>query len=323
MDILTLIRSITLLLLFCVFIPASDSHAAGKLVAALLTCDLPRYREAHKAFVKALVLKGYDQSNVEVITQTPNPDLISWSNSIRKFSAIGADVIVAYGTSATLAALRESHDIPVVFADVYGPVETGVAKSMTSSGGNIAGISSKVPLVTLIRTAMELKPIKSLGVVCATREEGSLVQLKEARRIAAQSGVKLVEANLGSAAGFDASLAALFAARVDCIYVTECTAGGRNFEKIVHRAGEQKIPVISQMPGAAQKGAILSLEADPVEQGQAAAEYVARILAGKKASQLPMVTPKRVDLIVNLKAAKSLDLNVPFPVLTAATRVLK
>ena len=309
--------------MLCAFIPASDSRAAGKLVAALLTCDLPRYREAHKSFVKALVLKGYDQSNVEVITQTPNPDLISWSNSIRKFSAIGADVIVAYGTSATLAALRESRDIPIVFADVYGPVETGVAKSMTSSGRNIAGISSKVPLVTLIRTAMELKPIKSLGVVCATREEGSLVQLKEARKITAQAGVTLVEANLTSVAGFDASLASLFATRVDCIYVTECTAGGRNFEKIVHRANELKIPVISQMPGAAQKGAILSLEADPVEQGQAAAEYVARILAGKKASQLPVVTPKRIDLIVNLKAAKSLDLNVPFPVLAAATRVLK
>ena len=309
--------------MLCAFIPASDSRAAGKLVAALLTCDLPRYREAHKSFVKALVLKGYDQSNIEVITQTPNPDPISWSNSIRKFNAIGADVIIAYGTSATLAALRENNDIPIVYADVYGPVETGVAKSMASSGRNIAGVSSKVPLVTLIKTAMELKPIRSLGVVCATREEGSLVQLKEARRIAAQSGLTLVEANLTGLARLDAALASLFAARVDCIYVSECTAGGRGFEKIVHRAGELKIPVISQMPGAAQKGAVISLEADPVEQGQAAADYVARILAGKKASQLPVVTPKRVDLIVNLKAAKSLDLHVPFPVLSAATRVLK
>ena len=309
--------------MLCAFLPASDSRAAGKLIAALLTCDLPRYREAHKSFVKALVLKGYDQSNIEVITQTPNPDAISWSNSIRKFNAIGADVIVAYGTSATLAALRETSDIPVVYADVYGPVETGVAKSMDSSGRNIAGISSKVPLVTLIKTAMELKPIRSLGVVCATREEGSLLQLREVRRIAAQAGVTLVETNLTGLAGLDAALASLFAARVDCIYVSECTAGSRGFEKIVHRAGELKIPVISQMPGAALKGAVLSLEADPVEQGQVAADYVARILAGKKAAQLPVATPKRVDLIVNLKAAKSLDLHVPFPVLSAATRVLK
>lgn len=269
------------------------------------------------------MLKGYDQSNVEVITQTPNPDLISWSNSIRKFNAIGADVIVAYGTSATLAAMREGHDIPVVFADVYGPVETGVAKSMASSGRNAAGVSSKVPLVTLVKTAMEMRPIRSLGIVCATREEGALVQLKEARSIAAQSGITLVEGNITPSTGVDAVLASLLAARVDCIYVTECTAGCRAFEKIVHRAGELKIPVISQMPGAAQKGAVISLEADPAEQGQAAAEYVARILSGKRASQLPVATPKRVDLIVNLKAAKAMEINVPFPVLSAATRVLK
>lgn len=318
-----MIRSILLFLSLCLALPASDSRAAGKLVAALLTCDLPRYRDAHKAFVKALVQKGYDQSNVEVITQTPNPDLISWSNSIRKFNAIGADVIVAYGTSATLAALREVQDIPVVYADVYGPVETGVAKSMTSSGRNVAGVSSKVPLVTLIKTAMDLRPIKTLGIICASREEGALVQLKEARKVAAQAGVVLVEANVATPAALDSGLATLFATRVDCIYVTECTAGSRSFEKIVHRAGELKIPVISQMPGAAHKGALISLEADPVEQGQLAADYVARILSGKKAALLPVATPKKVDLIVNLKAARLLDLNVPFPVLSAATRVLK
>lgn len=303
--------------------PASECRAAGKLVAALLTCDLPRYRDAHKSFMKALVLKGYDQSNLEVITQVPNPDAISWANSIRKFNAIGADVIITYGAPATLAALREANDIPVIFVDVYGPVETGIAKNMHASGRNTAGMSSKVPLVTLIKTAMELKPIRALGVIYNPREEGSLVQLKEARRIAAQSGLSLTEVSLTGAGGTDAALAILFAAKVDCIYISECTAGSRGFEKIVHRAAELKIPVISQMPGAAQKGAVLSLEADPVEQGQIAADYAARILAGKRASQLPVVTPKRVDLIVNLKMAKTLELNVPFPVLTAATRVLK
>ncbi|WP_224983435.1 ABC transporter substrate-binding protein [Geomonas agri] len=309
--------------MLCAVIPAADSRAAGKLVAALLTCDLPRYREAHKAFVKALVQKGYDQSNVEVITQTPNPDLISWSNSVRKFNAIGADVIVTYGTSASLAALREAQDIPVVFADVYGPVETGIAKSMTSSGRNAAGVSSKVPLVTLIKAAMQVKQIKTLGIISANREEGALAQLKEARKVAAQSGVVLVETNVASPTALDAALATLFATRVDCVYVTECTAGCRSFEKIVHRCNELKIPVISQMPGAAHKGALVSLEADPVEQGQLAADYVARILSGKKASHLPVITPKRVDLVVNLKAARLLELNVPFPVLTNATRVLK
>jgi len=273
--------------------------------------------------MKELVLKGYDQGNVEVITQTPNPDPISWSNSIRKFNAIGADLVVTYGAPATQAALRELNNIPIVFADVYGPVETGIARGMQSTGRNMAGVSSKIPLVTLIRTAMELKPIRTLGVLYSAREEGSLVQLRELRRITTPSGVILAEVNLVGAAGLDAALATLLSARVDCIYVSECTAGSRSFEKIVHRAGELKIPVLSQMPGAAQKGALISMEADPSEQGQIAADYAARILGGMKASQLPVATPKRVGLIVNLKAARALELQVPFPVLSAATRVLK
>ncbi|WP_414652435.1 ABC transporter substrate-binding protein [Geomonas sp.] len=312
-----------MLLALSAVIPASDTRAAGKLIAAILTCDLPRYREAHRAFMKALVQKGYDQSNVEVITQTPNPDPISWANSIRKFNAIGADLIVAYGAPATLTALHERVEIPVVFADVYGPVETGVVRSMTSTGHNMTGISSKVPLVTLIKTMAELKPMTTLGVIYSAKEEGSLAQLKEVRRIAAGTGTILVDVNLGSPSGIDTVLATLFSTKVDCIFVTECTSGSRGFEKIVHRASELKIPVISLIPGSAQKGALVSLEADPVEQGQMAADYAARILGGKKASQLPVATPKRVDLVINLKMAKALDLHVPFPVLTAATRVVK
>ena len=301
----------------------ADSRAGVKLIGALLTCDIPRYREAHKAFMKALVARGYDQNSVEVITQTPNPDPISWANSIRKFNAIGADIIISYGAPATLSALREANDIPIVFADVYGPVESGVARSVPFTGHNMTGVSSKVPLVTLIKTALELKPVHQLGVVYTGREEGSLVQLRELRRIALQLGIALVEVNLAGASGLDAALATMFAAKVDCIYVSECAAGSRGFEKIVHRAGELKIPVLSQMPGAALKGALISLEADPSEQGQVAADYAARILGGKKASTLAVATPKKVELIVNLKAARAFDLQVPFPVLTAATRVLK
>jgi len=129
--------------------------------------------------------------------------------------------------------------------------------------------------------------------------------------------------SVSTAASLDQGLATLLAAKVDYIYVSECTAGCRGFDKIVHRAAEQKIPVITLMPGGAAKGALISLEADPIEQGQLAADYAARILSGKKANHLPVVTPKKVELIVNLKIAKALELHVPFPVLSAATKVLK
>src|SRR5262245_37058373 len=69
---------------------AVPAHAAGKLVTAVLSSDTARYRDAHRAFVKTLAQNGYDQNNIEIIMQRPNPDPISWANSVRKVMAIGA-----------------------------------------------------------------------------------------------------------------------------------------------------------------------------------------------------------------------------------------
>jgi putative ABC transport system substrate-binding protein len=299
------------------------AQAANKVVAAVLSSDLPRYRDAHRAFVKALSQKGYDQSVIDIVTQNPNPDPISWSNSIRKFGAIGADIIITYGAPVTQAAMREPVDIPIVFVDVYGPVESGISRSMQTSGGKITGISSKVPLITLFKTVIDLKPIRTVGVIYSSREIGSVVQLKEAKRVAAQLGLAVVEVNVSSPTGIDNAFDSLVAANVDCIYVSECSSGSRSFERIAHKSNELKLPVISQMPGAAARGALVSLEIDPVEQGQVAAEYAARILGGKKPSLIPIASPKKIELIINIKAAKLIDIIVPFPVLSAATKILK
>ena len=313
----------TLLLAFIVLFTMSlPAHAAGKLIAAVLTSDLPRYHDAHRAFVKTLAQKGYDQNNTEIILQSPNPDPISWANSIRKFKAIGANVIVTYGAPVTLAALRESLDIPVLFVDVYGPVETGISRSLSMTGRNFTGISSKVPMTTLIRTYQEIKPIKTLGVIYNGREVGSVVQLKEIKRIAAQQGFGVVEANVSSPATLDDAINSLLR-QVDSIFVSEGSAGARALEKILHRATAGKVPVISLIPDASEKGALVALEANPAEQGQMAGEYVVRILGGRKPAQMPIGTPKKVELVINLKSARLLGLNVPFQALSAASRVIK
>ncbi|MCM2359290.1 MAG: ABC transporter substrate-binding protein [Geobacteraceae bacterium] len=305
-----------------VLICAVPSHAAGKLVAAVLTTDIHRYRDAHRAFVRTLAQKGYDQSNTEIILQTPNPDLISWANTIRKFEALGADIIVTYGAPVTLAAMRETRETPIVFVDVYGPVETGISRSMTMTGKNLCGVSSKVPMITLVKTLQEFREVRNMGVIYSSREAGSQVQLQELKRVAAQLGFAVVDANISSPAGLDSALSSMLS-RVDSLYVSECAVGSRLFEKIVARANSHKVPVISQMPDASEKGALVALEVSPAEQGQLAGESAVKVLNGAKPGQLPIVTPKKIELIINMRAAKALDLHVPFQGLSAATKILK
>jgi len=310
------------MLLVTVAYPVSLARSSTIIVAAVLSSDLPRYRNAHRAFVRALAIKGYDQDAVEIITQVPNPDPISWSNAIRKFNAIGANIIVAYGAPAALAAVQESHDIPIVFVDVYAPLEAGIAKSLSTPGANATGISSKVPLITLVRTAMEFKAFRQIGVLYSSREIGSVVQLKEMKRIAVQQGFSVFEANVPSAAVLDSALSSMIS-QVDCIYITEASVVGRNLDKVIRRALDNKIPVISQVPDSGEKGALVSLEAHPAELGQQAADCAVRILGGKKPSLMPISPPKKVDLFINMKTARALDLHVPLKVLNLATRVIK
>lgn len=310
-----------LALALVLMVPLS-SHAAGRLVAAVLTCDLARYREAHRAFVKTLSQKGYDQSNIDIIVQVPNPDPISWANSVRKFKGLGADLIVTYGAPATLAAMRESVDIPIVFVDVYGPIEIGISRSMSMTGNNLAGVSSKTSMLNLMKTSREIKPFKSLGVIYNSREAGSVVQMKEIKRIAAQLGFSVIEGNASSSATLDGALNSLLP-QVDWIYVSEGSVGVQAMEKIVQRAITAKVPVISQLPEAVDKGALLALGANTAEQGQLAGECAVKILSGKKPGQLAISTPKKIELHVNLRSAKQLDLIVPSQIVGAANRVIR
>ena len=311
-----------LMVVVMVMVFAVPVRAEKKLVAAVFTSDVSRYREAHRSFVRTLSQRGYDPGVLDVILQTPNPDPVSWANTIRKFQALRADIIITYGAPVTLAAMREIQDIPIVFVDVYGPVETGVSRSMSMTGRNLSGVSSKVPLVTLIKTMQEFKPIRNLGVIYNSREAGSLVQFQEMKRIAAQQGFAVIDANLMFPSGLEPAVISM-ASRVDCIYISECSIGSRMFEKVVAIANTYKIPVISQMPGASEKGALVALEVSPVEQGQLAGECAVMILGGGKPGSIPIVTPKKPELIINMKAAKALELHVPFQGLTAATKILK
>lgn len=317
---LTIVR-LLLLVIFAVS-GAVPSFAGKKLVAAVLTSDIQRYREAHSALVRTLAQKGYDQSTTEIIVQTPNPDPISWANTIRKFEAVRVNVIITYGAPITLVAMRESQGTPIIFVDVYGPVETGISRSMSLSGKNLSGVSSKVPMITLVKTIQEFKHIRSMGVIYNSREAGSLVQFKELKRIAAHYGFAVNDANISFPSGLEAALNSLLP-KVDCLYISECSIGSRLFEKIVAKANGYKVPVISQMPDSAEKGALVSLEVNPAEQGQLAAEYVVKILNGVHPGQLSIGTPKKIELIINMRAAKALDLHVPFQGLSAATKILK
>lgn len=310
-----------LILLTGVF--GTPAAAADKFVAVVITGDLPRYQTAHEAFLKILKAGGLTKDKVDIYVQTPNPDPMSWANSIRKAVGVGADLIVTYGAPATLVAKREARSIPILFADVYDPVGLGLVKDLAVPGGDLSGVSNKTPIETLLRTYVEVYKGKRLGALFSPQDQGSVLQVEDLEGAAPKFGLSVVRAGVQSVSQIPAVCQKLVG-EVDGLFVSDSALLALDLPAIVGLAAKHRVPIITQVPGMAEMGALLTLEADPAEQGQLPGVHALQILgAGQKALALPIRTPKKVSLVINLKTARDLNLTVPFQALSNATRVIK
>lgn len=299
-----------------------SSEAEEQFVAVIVSGDLPRYRTAHTAFMERLHQGGLMDGRVKVYVQTPNPDPLSLANSVRKAVAVGADLIVTYGAPATLVAKKESRGIPILFADVYDPVGLGIVKSLGAPGGEISGVSGKTPLATLIKIFVEVRPVREMGVLYSSDDKSSVYQVEELEHLAAQYGFALVKKDVTNPKTLPAALSA-FSGKVDSLFVAESAILCLGLKKIVDHSMQNNLPVGSQIPGLSDLGGLITLETDPAEQGELAGTYALQILTGTQAHTLPIRTPKKVSLVINLQSARKMHLTISFQALSMATRVIK
>jgi putative ABC transport system substrate-binding protein len=301
---------LTIVLVSC----TATAGAADKIVGVIMSGNIGYYQEMHKAFVGTLAKEGFDYRKVDTVLQMPSPDMMSWTNSARKLVVADVNVLVTYGAPAALASIKETKDIQIVYAGVYDPSAVGVvAKNMT-------GISSKVPMTSLLKYLKKITPFAKLAIVYNESEPDSMKQVEELVQLESQYGFQTVKMPIKKV---DDARKLTFAGKVDAVLISVSAAANEAIDSIVKSAHETKIPTVSQTGGSAEKGVILTLAASPVEQGEAAARIVARLLKGEKSASIPPQVPKLVELVLNLKEANVMGLKVPIDLLTDATKVIK
>ncbi|MDD2367231.1 MAG: ABC transporter substrate-binding protein [Desulfuromonadaceae bacterium] len=292
---------------------SAPAHSSATTIFAIMSSDQPRYREAHRSFAKSIAVHGYTSPDTQIILHTPDSEQSSWNSEIHKLNRSKPDLIMAYGAPAALVAVREAIGIPVVSVDFF-------ASDKKVRG--LCGVSSRVSMVTLLNTLKKIRQVNRFGILYSPDEAGSLQQRDDIRKSADQLGVTLLEASAASSATLDSELNRLLA-KTDAIIVTEGGLFAKQFDQIIARATAKNIPVASTMPDAADRGALISLEVNPREQGYLAAEMAARVLEGAQTDHLPLIHPNRIDLVINMRHAKKIGIEIPFPVLQKATRLIK
>jgi len=307
-------RRLNWLLTFALMYCTATAEAADKTLGVIMSGNVGYYQEVHKTFVGTLAKEGFDFRKIDTVLQMPSPDPMSWTNSARKLVVADVNVLVTYGAAAALASIKETKDIPLVYAGVYDPASVGV------SARNVTGISSKVPMTSLLKYLKKITPFTKLAIVYNESEPDSMKQADELVQLESQYGFQTVRMPIKKV---DDARKLVFAGKADAVLISVSAAANEAIDTIVKTAHGTKIPTISQTGGSAEKGVILTLAASPVEQGEAAAHIVARLLKGESPASIPPQVPRLVELVLNLKEATDMGIKVPIDLLTDATKVIK
>jgi len=303
---LIMMRKLIAIIFFLVILCIQGHSVAAQTIGVIMTGDIQYYQNIHKAF-----LDNANQQGIKMIVQKPMPDPMSWTNSVRKLITLGSDVIIAYGAPATLMAMKLTSDIPIVFAGVYNP------KAMNMLGKNATGISATVPVKTMLKNLSSIANKSKLGIVLSKAEKDSILQTKAIKKTESKYGYKSVLFNVSKKTNTDKMKG------LDVILLTTCSAGMMNIQKVIEVARINKIPTASLIGGAEDAGVVLTISANPVEQGQKLAGIVKRVIGGAKPSNIPVMHPEKFDLCVNLKAAKAIGVDIPPELLKLATRIIE
>ena len=245
----------------------------------------------------------------------------------RDLVARKVDVIVAAsGDPPALAAKQATDTIPIVFTSVTDPVATGLVASLAHPGGNLTGFAFQV--VSLGPKRLELLS----EIVSGTRHFALLVntgqpyaerQTRAAQDAAHDKGLQLDVLGAGSEAEIDAAFAALTQLRAGGLVVATDPFFTSRLEQLVAAAARRSVAAVYYLRRFAATGGLMSYGPDFPDLYRAAGLYVGRILNGEMPKNLPVQQPDKFELVINLKTAKALGLNLPQSLLARADEVIE
>jgi putative ABC transport system substrate-binding protein len=277
-------------------------------------------------FARSLQALGWtDGRNMRIDTR--------WSTAgvdTRKYAAelaaLPSDVVLANGTEAVGPLQAATRTIPIVFVLVPDPVGQGFVDSLARPGGNVTGF-------TLYEFGMggkwlqllkEIAPrVTRAAVIRDSTTTGGVGQFAAIQSMAPSLGVEAIAVNVRDPDEIERTITAFGRSANGGLIVTGSGLAFVHRELIATLAAQHKLPAVYWDRAPVSAGGLISYGADQRDQFRQAAGYVDRLLKGEKAADLPVQAPTKYELIINLKTAKTLGLDLPATVLARADEVIE
>ena len=281
------------------------------------------------AFAQALAELGWSVGrNVRIEYRWGAGDLDRFRRYAAELIALSPDVVLASAGSIVGALQQASRTVPIVFVTTIDPVGGGWVESLSRPGTNATGFAayefsmSGKRLELLKEIAPDIKRVAVIRDPTVPAGSGGLAAIQT---VAPSLGVELTPVGVRDAGEIERAITAFArGSNGGLILVGPTSSVARYRDLIIALAGRHRLPAIySGGRLYVTAGGLISYGPDPIDQYHRAAAYVDRILKGEKPADLPVQQPTKFELIVNLKTAKALGLEVPATVLARADEVIE
>jgi len=279
------------------------------------------------AFVQGLQQLGWGVGrNVEIDSRWAGGD----ADRIRRYAvelvALAPDVIVATG-SATVGPLQQtSRSVPIVFVTTVDPVGGGFVENLARPGTNATGFTAFEYGLSgkWLELLKQIAPrVTSVGVIRDPEIAAGAGQFGAIQSVAPSFGVELRPIGLRDASEIERAITAFARSANGGLIVTPSALTLVNRAAIIALAARHKLPAIYSDRHWVTAGGLVSYGPDRIDQYRQAASYIDRILKGEKPADLPVQAPTKYELLINLKTARALGLEIPSSVLARADEVIE
>ena len=280
------------------------------------------------AFREELAKLGWaEDRNIRIDARWATADVASIQRSAKELVALQPNLILSNNTPTTAALLQQTRTIPIVFAVVSDPVGSGFVASFPRPGGNVTGLTNIEPTMVgkWVELLKEVAPRVArvaflFNPATATYAEYYLKPFKAA---AASLGVEAIVASVRDKSELEPVISAQAREPNGGLVVMTDAYTSAHGAEITSLAARYRLPAVYPFRFFAEHGGLMSYGNDVLDNFRRAANYADRILRGTKPSELPVQAPVKFELVINMKTAKALGLEVPAQLQQIADEVIE
>jgi putative ABC transport system substrate-binding protein len=296
--------------------PIGKETVKKKKIGITQIASHPGLDELRAGVIAGLREKGWKENeNLEILYRNANRDPNLTVPIAQYFIKERVDLIIPLTTPSTVAVVKNTSVIPIVFGAVTDPVGVGIMKNSDHPGGNVTGTSDIWPFKATIEFFQTILPnIKIIGMLYSPGDNVSEYGIKQMRQLSKQLNFTLVERPVSSASDVYTISRELFL-KTDAIFTGMDNMIVENLESVLKAGFEANKPVLAGDNGSVQRGALAAMGIDQTRIGKETGYIAARVLNGESPGRIPVYTIDKGVPIINIKTAKRLNIKLPESIL--------